>query len=249
MSVYHLPLTLETPAANLALDQALLDAAESGERPTPTLRTWESPEFFAVLGRSSPASVEVDWQACRRDGVSVHRRTSGGQTVVVGPGCLMYSLVLPRTAPTEQGVTEIHQEVLGQLQAALTARVPGVRRAGVSDLAIAATATEPLRKFSGNSLRLRRGWLLYHGTLLYNFPLERIAVWLGEPVRRPDYRGQRGHGEFVTNLALPRSQLLESLQSAWGVVAETSEWPRERTMRLAKEQYAPLSPPSGKPDR
>ena len=64
--MYQLPLTLETPAANLALDEALLDAAIHGELPGEVLRLWQPAEFFVVLGRSS-ALGEVHEAACRAD--------------------------------------------------------------------------------------------------------------------------------------------------------------------------------------
>ena len=38
-----LDLTLETPAENLALDEALLEEAEQSTKPTEVLRLWESP--------------------------------------------------------------------------------------------------------------------------------------------------------------------------------------------------------------
>ena len=61
-----LDLTLETPAENLALDEALLDAAESDTGPGEVLRLWESPREFVVLGTSSRAADEVNIDACRR---------------------------------------------------------------------------------------------------------------------------------------------------------------------------------------
>ena len=38
---------------------------------------------------------EVDRDACRREGVRILRRPSGGLTVVLGPGCLMWSVIAP----------------------------------------------------------------------------------------------------------------------------------------------------------
>jgi len=65
---------------------------------------------------------------------------------------------------------------------------------GTSDLAVAE------RKFSGNSSRVKRGHLLYHGTLLYDFPLGLISDCLRTPPRQPHYRERRSHGEFVNNI-------------------------------------------------
>src|SRR5687768_653897 len=80
--------TFPSPEENLAFDDRLLD--EGCE----TLRFWESPACFIVLGRSGTVEEEVNVSACKAAGIPVMRRSSGGGTVLQGPGCLNYSLVL-----------------------------------------------------------------------------------------------------------------------------------------------------------
>lgn len=213
--MYHLHLTLETPAANLALDAALLDVAESGQFDGEVLRLWESAQPCVVLGRSSQAT-EVRDEACRAAGVPVLRRSSGGGTVALGPGCLMYSLVLDRRRRAElSGIDGAHCLVLGRLVDALAPLAHGVEFIGTSDLAMRDATGQPPRKFSGNSLRVRRRYLLYHGTLLYDFDVSSLATWLGPPTREPDYRQGRSHDKFVTNLPVDRETLVAALTAAW----------------------------------
>ena len=51
--------------------------------------------------------------ACRADGVPILRRTSGGGTVVVGPGTLNVSVILPESAaPGLSAVDGAHRYVL-----------------------------------------------------------------------------------------------------------------------------------------
>ena len=165
----YLDLTLPTAAENLALDEALLEEAESAAAPTETLRLWESPQPLVVVGRSSRIDAEVRVDACRASGIPILRRASGGAAVVAGPGCLMYALVLSyRLQPRLRVLSQAHHYVLDTLAAALEPLAPGVQCRGTSDLALGT------RKFSGNSARCRRDHLLYHGTLLYDFPLELI---------------------------------------------------------------------------
>ena len=90
----YLDLTLPGPAENLALDEALLEEAESTGMPLETLRLWEAPQHAVVIGRSSHMAAEVRGDVCRELNVPVLRRISGGAAVVVGPGCLMYAVVL-----------------------------------------------------------------------------------------------------------------------------------------------------------
>jgi lipoate---protein ligase len=222
--MYHLRLTLDTPAANVALDEQLLAAAETGELLGETLRLWESPQPVVVLGRSSPER-EVHVEPCRADGVSIVRRVSGGATVVLGPGCLMYALVLDRSHRADlRGVDCAHAHVLNRLTTALGSLVPGVERAGSSDLALATKDGTPSRKFSGNSLRVKKSHVLYHGTILYDFPLERLERWLATPARQPDYRERRAHGDFVTNFPASRAAIEEKLLEVWEAREELS-WP------------------------
>src|SRR5262245_40400973 len=88
-----LDVTLPTLAENLALDEALLLEAEAGHGGE-TLRLWEWPHPAVILGAGCRLADEVDEEACRRDGVPILRRSSGGGTVLLGAGCLLYSLVL-----------------------------------------------------------------------------------------------------------------------------------------------------------
>jgi len=81
---------------NLALDEALLEEAHEGLAPVTVVRTWMAAEPTIVLGSSSRIDDEVDRDACARLGVRLARRPSGGLTVVLGPGCLMWSVVIPR---------------------------------------------------------------------------------------------------------------------------------------------------------
>src|SRR5262245_36170851 len=89
--------TLPTLAENLALDEALLIAAEAGG--PEVLRLWRWPAPAVVLGAGGRLADDVRADACAADGVPVRRRSSGGGTVLLGPGCLCYSLVLGMDRP------------------------------------------------------------------------------------------------------------------------------------------------------
>ena len=227
-----LELTLPTPPENLALDEALLDEAEDAGRPCETLRFWEPAAPMVVVGRSSRVGQEVDRAACARLGIPILRRPSGGAAVVAGPGCLMYSLVLSYVArPALRSVDQAHRQVLNVIALALQSLGVEARCRGTSDLVVGA------RKFSGNSVRCRRTHLLYHGTLLYRFPLDLIATVLPMPPRTPAYREGRGHTDFVMNLPLPADALRAALAAAWKVDDEARHWPRERTATLLETRY------------
>jgi lipoate-protein ligase A len=228
-----LDLTLDSPAENLALDEALLLEAEEADRPHEVLRIWEPREPFVVVGSSSKVASEVDLPNCRADGVPVLRRASGGAAILTGPGCLMYAVVLSYDLhPHLRAVDLAHRHVLSRLVAALGRHIGGVHEAGTSDLALFD------RKFSGNSLRCKRSHLVYHGTLLYGFSLEQIGRYLRAPERQPEYRQGRWHREFVVNLPLDRATLVAALREAFDAREPLVDWPRARTARLVAEKYS-----------
>jgi lipoate-protein ligase A len=226
-----LPLTLADLADNLALDEALLLDAE--ERPAGgVLRLWEWPRPAVVLGAGGRLALDVDEAACEHDGVPVLRRASGGGTVLLGPGCLLYSLILSFDLhPALNDVTHSYAYILDRVRAPLLGAVPGLVREGTSDLAVAG------RKCSGNAQQRKSTHLLHHGTLLYAFPLELIGRYLRQPERQPEYRQKREHAEFVTNLPVTRTELEEGLCAAWQADAVLTEWPAERVGTLAEEKY------------
>jgi len=228
----YLDLTLPTPAENLALDEAFLVEAEACGEPLETLRLWEPRSLMVVVGRSSKIAVEVRAEACRQEGIPILRRTSGGTAVVTGPGCMMYALVLSiKTRPGLRVIDQAHRFVLGRLAQAFQPLVPGVECRGISDLAVGE------RKFSGNSLRVKRDYVLYHGTLLYDFRLEWIDRLLAIPPRQPAYRASRTHGAFVANLPISAAQLRDALRAAWQATQPCPAWPRAETAQLVAERY------------
>ncbi len=237
-----LDLTLPSPAENLALDEALLDAAEAGDAGE-VLRLWESPRQLVVVGRSSRLDEEVDVAYCRAEEIPVLRRCSGGAAVVAGPGCLMYAAVLSYARqPALRAVDRAHREVLGRIAAVLAPLAPQVRCAGTSDLVLATDgqANGPelaALKISGNSVRCKRSHFLYHGTLLYDFPLEMIAKCLTMPPRQPDYRRRRPHARFVTNIPLAAATLRRALATAFAAAEPATAWPRARTAELVACRY------------
>jgi lipoate-protein ligase A len=236
-----LDLELPTVEENLALDEALLDAAHAGLLTVPVVRAWMATMPAVVLGSSSRIDEEVDRAACAAAGVSIVRRTSGGLSVVLGPGCLMWSVITPRAGVAEaasMAIDAIHAATLEPLAAALRAAGRMVVRQGTSDLALRDAEFAPTpRKVSGNALRVRRHGVLYHGTLLDDFDLDLVGRVLRHPPREPGYRAGRPHGAFLANLGLGRLRLGAAVQAAFRAVAGRVEWPQDRVETLVRERY------------
>lgn len=222
-------------AENLALDEALLEEAHEGLTTTTVVRTWMAAAPTVVLGSSSRVEDEVDLQACAELGVRVIRRPSGGLTVVLGPGCLMWSVVVHQPA-RPASIEAIHTAILGPLVTALRAVGAPVALRGSSDLALGSDAAA--RKVSGNALRVRRHGLLYHGTLLDAFDLDLVGRVLRHPPREPAYRAGRPHGDFLANLGLGREALDAAVRTAFAADRERTRRPADRVARLVRDRYA-----------
>ncbi len=205
----YLDLTLPTPEENLALDEALLERCESdpGEE---TLRFWEPQNYFVVLGYSNRLKKEVKLDSCRKDGIPVLKRITGGGAVLQGPGCLNYSLILRTDRdPAFRSIASTNLEILNRHREALLPVVGPVRIRGSTDL------TLDSRKFSGNSQRRKRKALLYHGTFLLHFDLPLMERYLPLPSREPDYRAHRSHSDFLVNLGICPAAVKEMLRRCW----------------------------------
>jgi len=215
----YLDLTLPSPAANLACDEALLEACEDSPEGE-VLRFWEPREYFVVLGYANRAESEVNLAACAEAKIAVYRRCSGGGTVLQGPGCLNYSLVLNVAEhPALQGTATASRHIMARQRQALAGVLgQAVCVAGTSDLALDG------RKFSGNAQRHKRAALIFHGTFLLNFNLALMEKFLPMPSRQPDYRQGRTHGQFLANLGVPAALVKLALREAWSA-AEFWEMP------------------------
>jgi lipoate-protein ligase A len=232
--VLYLDLTCASPEANLACDEALLDVCDAAEDGPGVLRLWEPSQHFVVVGYGGRVAQEVNLAACTSCGIPVLRRCSGGGTVLQGPGCLNYSLVLPvradpclaSIAQTNQFVLERHRQVLSHLLA------KSVALQSQTDLAIDSL------KCSGNAQRRRSRAVLVHGTFLLGLDLDLMEAVLPLPARQPAYRQGRQHREFLTQLPLSAHVLKAALRQAWAAERPLEQVPWQAIDALVQRRYS-----------
>jgi lipoate-protein ligase A len=230
-----LDLTLPTPEENLALDEALLNEAEEqagrGEPIREILRFWESAKPFVVLGSTGRLSEEVHVENCRREGIPVLRRASGGGTVLNGPGCLCYALILGLdNRPELHDIHASYRTILSQMARRLG--LEGLDHRGISDIALKG------RKVSGNAQRRKSRVLLHHGTILYAADPEQMERVLKNPPRQPDYRAGRAHAAFTANLPLPAEEIKRRLSRCWNARTPARPPRLPDLTALIEEKYA-----------
>lgn len=225
------------PAEFLAAEEALLDLCEGSDRPG-FLTFWESPRYFVVLGYGKQLAQEVFEEECNRLTIPILRRTSGGGTVLQGPGCLNYSLVLPiAAAPELESITGANRYIMERTRRALAPLTAGsLDVKGHTDLTLDGL------KISGNAQRRKRRCLLFHGSLLVDFDLSMISRTLKLPQLQPDYRLNRAHADFLTNFPVERKSIQEAMTRAWNASTSSFEVAPANLFsilrKLADEKYS-----------
>jgi lipoate---protein ligase len=228
--------TFLTPPKALAFEEVLLEACDQEELESwrgGWLHFWEASKPFVVVGYSNRLETEVNGDACLQDGIPVLRRCSGGGTVLQGPGCLNYSLVLSAEAvPEIANLSTTNRFVMERHRTAMEKVLDGkVEVMGHTDLTLEGF------KFSGNAQKRARKTVLFHGTfLLEEFPVGLMERYLRMPSVRPDYRRERTHRDFVKGLRLGRESIKQALVEAWGAAPGTMP-SLDREMRPMVEKY------------
>ena len=224
--------SLPEPAHNMACDEILLDEVNEGRR-EPVLRFWESRTHFAVVGYGNSIQRECDTEACKRLGIPILRRISGGGAILQGPGCLNYSLVMrinPGDATHSIGDTNClimtaHRKALSR------ALGQKIEAQGHTDLTLGGV------KFSGNAQRRRRSALLFHGTFLLGLDLSRLGQALRFPSSVPAYRDGRSHEAFCRNLPLADGPIKAALGQVWQTDGQAEAPDTNAIGDLARRKY------------
>ncbi len=216
-------ITFHIPEENIAADEVLLSKAEEGVLGE-TLRFWEAAEHFVVLGRSGKIQKECFVEACQEDGIKIIRRISGGGTVLQGPGCLNYSLVLSLERDGEyRKINDSYRNILGRIAYVLRSKGYDAELFPISDIAIGE------KKISGNAQARKRKFFLHHGTLLFNFEIAKIYQYLKHPPKEPEYRRGRVHKKFVANIPTSFEDLREVIKEVF-IRKNISSWKPDKVV-------------------
>lgn len=207
---HHTPDREPTPQEQLDREWQLFQQVEA-DALQGAWRIWEASTPVVVLGHSNLLAEHVFVDACAEDRVPILRRASGGGAVVLAPGCLNYAIAVSMAAFELTDSRWSFARILGAIAAALGPQGNAGEElilAGGTDLVMNG------KKVSGNAQRRARHALLHHGTLLYGFDSGLATRYLKEPRRRPAYRADRRHSEFIGNLSLSPGDIRGRLETA-----------------------------------
>lgn len=198
---------------NMAIDEAILQVHARGGNP-PTLRFygWNPPAI--TLGYFQDPEKTVDFVACRRLGVDVVRRPTGGRAVLHSKE-VTYSIVAREDNPAVQGpVIESYLRLSRGLVLGLKALGVEVtlNRAGPPASKGAACFDGPAmyelvaggRKLVGNAQARQRGCVLQHGAL----PLVNDARTLFEALRFSSEQGREEQRQRFSRRATSLEEVL-----------------------------------------
>jgi len=216
---------------NVAFDQALIEAHAAGRVPD-TMRFLRF-RPSALIGLHQILSHEVRLDFCRRHGIQVGRRITGGGGLYLDEGQMGWELVLDRRALGTTDLAEIAARICG-------AAARGLRRLGVpaqfrprNDIEVDG------RKISGTGGFIDGGTLFYQGTLLVDFDAARMIEALKVPAEKLAKRDLEDARRRVITLreVLNRVPAFDEVQAAllegfrealgvepqWGVISDYEE--------------------------
>lgn len=183
---------LRPAAQNMAINRAVLEAHQEGLIPH-TLRFLQF-EPCALLGFHQSAAQELRLDYCRENGVAVQRRITGGGAIYFDPTQIGWELYLDKRALGTADMSAIAERVC-------TAAAEGMRRLGVdarfrprNDIEVDG------RKISGTGGAFDGDSILYQGTLLVDFDVERMLRVLRIPAEKLTDKAIASARDRVANL-------------------------------------------------
>lgn len=154
---------------------------------------WIPDKTYIILGASNKAHIAVEESLALKDNITVMKRRTGGQTVMLTPNNLIISAVI-----TDESVMK-PKDVFNNFNDIIISAIEKDHNEkfstrGISDIALGD------KKIMGSSMYRGKGKLFYHAVLNYNEPPATFQKYLKHPSIEPDYRKGRMHDEFVTTL-------------------------------------------------
>ena len=224
---------LRPAAQNLALNRALLEARQAGEG-VPTLRFLRFTPS-ALLGYHQSAEQELNLNYCREQGIAVQRRITGGGAIYMDETVLGWELYLTKIELGSADMAAIARRICEAAAQALRALGVAAAYRPRNDIEVDG------RKISGTGGAFDGDALMYQGTLLIGFDVERMLRVLRIPAEKLSDKGIAAARDRVVNLRdllgeVPppeavRARLAEAFAAEFDVTFEPGELRPAETRR------------------
>jgi lipoate-protein ligase A len=205
---------IQPAANNIALNRALLEARQTNQAPN-TLR-FLGFEPCALLGFHQSAAQELNLEYCAEHDIEIQRRITGGGAIYFDLTQIGWELYLDKQTLGTADMTAISSRIC-------TAVAKGISTLGVdakfrprNDIEVDG------RKISGTGGAFDGDALMYQGTLLISFDVEKMLRILNIPAEKLSDKAIMSARERVTNLETllgyvpERAIVMTALQQAVG---------------------------------
>lgn len=188
---------------NLSIEESLARVNADSVEKTNTLRLWQS-DKSVVIGRFQCVHKEVDLDYCRKEGIQIARRFTGGGAVYHDLGNLNFTICADQSKPyVPRSLKKLYQGFVGSI-------ANGLREIGIpvayhekrSCLRIGK------KKVTGTAGWIKQGVSFLHGTLLIDADTTALEKSLDAPSGQTKYlrdrtriRCKRSKRDVVTNIS------------------------------------------------
>jgi lipoyltransferase/lipoate-protein ligase len=251
MSVWRL-LKLETHNAytNMAIDEAILTARMKNLAPN-TIRFYRWNPSAVSIGKFQHIEKEVQLDNCRKHGVDVVRRITGGGTVYHDAhNEITYSVIASKEDLEAKDITTVYAKIYAGLAEALKL-LDLTADFNEGNAKTCPNLTVNGKKISGSAQSHKKGIVLQHGTLLLDVNLERMFTFLRVPWAKTCIEvisvAKRKHtsikDETQKNITIDHAEkaLTEGFQKALNIKlisGELTAYEHKLAEQLCKEKYS-----------
>lgn len=152
---------------------------------------WRQGPDTVICGRNQDIPLEVDMNHCRREGIDIVRRRSGGGAVVADAGNIMFSYI----APLQENVETFFHAYSEMLAYALRQLGFAAEATGRNDICIAG------RKVSGGAFYTPLpGMGIAHSTMLVDAPAPRMLAALTPSRAKLESHGVKSVSARISSL-------------------------------------------------
>jgi lipoate-protein ligase A len=246
-----LPLETNNAFRNMVIDEAILNARVTGQVPN-TLRFYRWKPSAVSIGKNQNPENEVYLDTCKKLGVDVVRRISGGGAVYHDfEGEITYSVVAKTSDLGTADITTVYYKIYDAI-------TDGLRLLGVpadfsgGDAKNCPNLTVGGKKISGSSQALTHGVVLQHGTILRRLDLPKmfqllklrdvscsIAADIGKRkiTSIQNELGHRINPDTISNALIQGFKAILKIQLESGELSETE---KETADKICKEKYGSI---------
>jgi len=226
----------KNPAMNLAIDEAILRCLLEDHSPN-TLRLWQNPPTV-VIGCFQDPKSEVNIEACKKLGIDVLRRVSGGGAVYHDHGNLNYSLIVHKSSLKAR-----LEDVEKSYDLFCSGVIEGLKMLGIDAYNRKGDIMISGKKVSGSAQHRLYDVILHHGTLMVNINLD----MLGRTLRLSDTERHLINLNDVLPRKVPLSRvkktIIRGFEKRFNVkLKKATLTPRERQIakRLCEVKYSKI---------